>query len=78
MLGGWVSPEEIRVDFINVPTFVGVSCFVDQVMMHDVIVKLRDPRTLRENPMTLRWLIPVFSRVGSRSPSCVTREKHER
>lgn len=41
MLGGEVSPEEIGVDYIDVASFVErLSDFVDQVLMHDVIVEL--------------------------------------
>ena len=41
MLGGWVSPEEIRVDHIDVASFVERVCdLIDQVLAHDIIVEL--------------------------------------
>ena len=41
MLGGWVSPEEIGVDHIDVASFVErLRDLVDQVLAHDIIVQL--------------------------------------
>ena len=41
MFGGGVSPEEVRVDDVDVASFVGRSCyFVEELLTHDVIVEL--------------------------------------
>ena len=41
MFGGWIPPEEIGIDHIDVASFVErLRDFVDQVLTHDVIVQL--------------------------------------
>ena len=41
MFGGGIPPEEIGVDHIDVASFVeGLCNLIDQILMHDVIVKL--------------------------------------
>ena len=41
MFGGWVSPEEVRVDDIDVASFVERSGdFVEEILSHDVIIEL--------------------------------------
>ena len=51
MLGGWVSPEEIGVDHIDVASFVErLGDLVDQVLTHDVIVQLLGPTDVQGEP----------------------------
>ena len=41
MFGGGIPPEEIRVDHIDVASFVKrLSDLIDQVLMYDVVVQL--------------------------------------
>ena len=41
MFGGGVSPEEVWVDHVDVPSFVqGLCDFIEEVLTHDVIVQL--------------------------------------
>ena len=41
MFGGGVSPEEVRVDDVDVASFIERSCdFVEEILSHDVIVEL--------------------------------------
>ena len=41
MFGGGISPEEVRVDDLNVASFVErVGDFVEEILLHDVIVEL--------------------------------------
>ena len=51
MFGGWVSPEEVRVDHVNVASFVERVCdFVNEVLTHDIIVELLGPTELEGEP----------------------------
>ena len=51
MLSGWVSPKEIRVDHIDVASFVErVRDLVDQVLTHDVIVQLLSAANVQGEP----------------------------
>ena len=51
MLGSRVSPEEIRVDHIDVASFVErLGDFVDQVLTHDVIVQLLGAADVQGEP----------------------------
>ena len=51
IFGGRVSPEEIRVDHINVTSFVErVGDLIDQVLTHDIIVELLGAADVQGEP----------------------------
>ena len=51
MLSGWVSPKEIRVDHIDIASFVErVRDLVDQILTHDVIVELLSTANVQGEP----------------------------
>jgi len=42
MFGGWVSPEEVGVDDVDIASFIieRLCEFVEEILSHDVIVEL--------------------------------------
>jgi len=40
MFGGGVSPEEVRVDDVNIASFIERCEFIEEILSHDVIVEL--------------------------------------
>ena len=67
MFGSWVSPEEVRVDHVNVTSFVErVGDFIDEVLTHDIVVELLGPTDVQGEPshfaadFTLTSLVTVI------------------
>ena len=51
MFSGGIPPEEIGVDHIDVASFVeGLCDLIDQILMHDVIVKLLRSKDVQGEP----------------------------
>ena len=59
MLAGGISPEKVGVDDIDFTSFVERLCdLIDQILTHDVIVKLLRSTNIQVSPLTLQHTLP--------------------